>query len=173
MLNRTNKRRRTPTERTTNRTMHEQNDARTLPVSSRLVSSFVRWCSALPPPRAPPRSWPLPPSRCFQKGLEEGAFLPLSRVTSRIRQSGEDVSPLPLSHSVRRGEEDSGRSYLGGSFGREFLGGRCSYAPFVAATPAPSIRPAEIVTARCMLRMASCEDGGGVVVKRGVVMGMA
>jgi len=53
------------------------------------------------------------------------------------------------------------------------LGGRCPYAPFVAVTPTPSIRPAEIVTARCVPRMASCEDGGGVVVEGGVVVGMA
>ena len=84
---------------------------------------FVGRCSALPPPRTPPRSWPLPPSRRFQKGLEEGAFLPLGRVTSRIRQSGEDAPPPPSFHSGDEGRTiragDIWARVLGASFGRE------------------------------------------------------
>ena len=145
------------------------------------LSTPTPFCKVRPRPslRPAPRSWLLLPSKRFQKSLKGGAFLLPGRVTPRIRQSGEDAPPPPpfslsTTREGRFGRElferefwagGLGGRYLGGSFGREMF-----LCALVAATPAPSIRPVEIVTARCALRMASCEDGGGVVVEGGVVV---
>ena len=105
VLNRTNRRRRTPTEQNQNercttqrRTMHEPGNS--------LEPPFLAFCRLGLHPSSAPRPAPFlapPSSRRFQKGLEEGACLPLGRVTSCIRQLGEDAPPPPSFHSGDEG----------------------------------------------------------------------
>ena len=106
-----------PQPERTNRTSTSE---RTTPVSSRLVSPFVRSGSAL---RSAPRPAPFlaPPSfETLPEKPRRGAFLLPGCVTRASANRERTRHPLPLSHSVRRGKEDLGGRYLSGSFGREF-----------------------------------------------------
>ena len=80
------------------------------------------------------------------------ALPPFGRLTSRTRQSGEDTPPLPLLTQY----DDEGRKIHAEMFARALwagdLGGRCPFARWLLPLPRrSSIRPAEIVTARCSL----------------------
>ena len=122
------------------------------------VHPFVGRCFPL---SAPPRFQPLPLRDASRRARKRGCPPPpFGRVTSRTRQSGEDTPPPPSLHFGGEGSEIRagnvragvlGGRCLRGRFGREILAGDAPSRTGCCCHSAPSIRPAEIVTARCSL----------------------